>query len=119
MAPPLGELAAKLTERVVLRVSAFVVSKRLLQQIVHLCRCLFLHLVGGMGVGGKGESGTAVAQHAGYSLYIDSVLQGKGREGVPQIVEADMLQPRILEDLLMELYPSSETSNSRGTQLLI
>ncbi len=36
-----------------------------------------------MGVGGKGEPGAAVPQHAGYGLDIDSVLQGKGREGVP------------------------------------
>ena len=36
-----------------------------------------------MGVGGKGESGTAVSQHTGYGLYIDSVLQGEGCEGVP------------------------------------
>ena len=57
-----------------------------------------------MGVGGEGEPGTAVSQHAGYGLYIDAILQGKGREGVPQIMEADMLQPGILKDLLMELY---------------
>ena len=36
-----------------------------------------------MGIGGKGESGAAMTQHAGYSLDIDSVLQGKGSEGVP------------------------------------
>ena len=45
MAPPLGELSAKLTERVVLQFSAFVISERLFQQAPHLCRCLFLHLV--------------------------------------------------------------------------
>ena len=44
-----------------------------------------------MGVGGEGESGAAVSQHAGYGLYIDSVLQGKGREGMSEIMEADML----------------------------
>ena len=83
MAPPLGELSAKLTERVVLRFSAFVVLECLLQQVPHRCCCLFLYLVGGMGVGGEGEPGTAVPQHAGYSLDIDSVLQGKGRKGMP------------------------------------
>ena len=83
MAPPLGELSAKLTERVVLPVSAFLVSERLLQQAFHLCRCLLLHLVRGMSVGGEGESSTAVTQHAGYGLDIDSVLQGKGRKGMP------------------------------------
>ena len=74
--PPLGELSAKLTERVVLRFCALVASECLLQQISHRCRCLFLHLVRGVGVGGKGESGAAMTQHAGYSLDIDSVLQG-------------------------------------------
>ena len=49
-----------------------------------------------MGIGGKGESGAAVPQHAGYGLDIDTVLQGEGREGVPQIVEADVLQPGML-----------------------
>ena len=51
-------------------------SERLFQQASHLCRRLLLHLVCGVGVGG---------------------------EGVPQIMEADMLQPGILEDLLMQL----------------
>ena len=57
-----------------------------------------------MGVGGEGESGAAVSQHTGHGLDIDSVLQGQGREGVPQVVEVDMLHPGILKDLLMELY---------------
>ncbi len=50
MAPPLGELSAKLTERVVLRVSAFVVSECLLQQIAHLRCGLFLYFICGVGV---------------------------------------------------------------------
>jgi len=70
-------------------------SECLFQQIVHLCRCLFLYLVRGVGVGGEGESGAAVSQHTGYGFYIDSVLQGEGREGVPQVVEADVFQPGI------------------------
>ena len=85
-------------------VSAFWVSERLLQKASHLCRCLLLYLVGGVGVGSEGEPGTAVPQHAGYGLYIDSVLQGEGCEGVPQIMEADMFQSGILENLLMELH---------------
>ena len=52
-------------------------SECLLQQVSHLCRCLLLYLVGGMGVGGEGESCTAVSQHAGHGLDIDSVLQSK------------------------------------------
>ena len=57
-----------------------------------------------MGVGSEGESSAAVTQHTGYGLDIDSVLQGQGCEGMPQVVKTDMLQPRILEDLLMELH---------------
>ncbi len=79
-------------------------SECLFQQAPHLCCSLFLYLICGVGVGGEGESCTAMPQHTGYGLYIDALLQGKGCEGVPQIVEADMLQIGILEDLLMELY---------------
>ena len=61
-----------------------------------------------MGVGCEGESGTAVPQHAGHSFDINAVLQGQGREGMPQIVEADVFQPGILEDLLR--LPSSSSS---------
>ena len=79
-------------------------SERLLQQVPHLGRRLFLHLVRSMGVGGEGKSGAAVSQHTGYGFHIDSVLQGEGCEGVSEVVEADVLQPGILEDLLMELH---------------
>ena len=58
-------------------------SERLFQQVPHLCRRLFLYLVGGVGVGGEGEACTAVTQHTGHGLDIDSVLQGKGCKGVP------------------------------------
>ena len=61
----------------------FVRLECLFQQVPHLCRRLFLYLVRGVGVGGQGEPGAAVTQHAGYGLDIDSVLQGQGREGVP------------------------------------
>ncbi len=86
----------------------------MLQQISHLCRCLFLYLVCSMGVGGKGESGAAVSQHTGYGLYIDSVLQGEGSEGVSEVMEADVFQPGILEDLLMELYHRIGVVHSTG-----
>ena len=73
-------------------------SECLLQQIPHFCRRLLLHLVRSMGVGGEGETCAAEAQHTGHRFYIYAVLQGEGCEGVPQVVEADMLQPGILED---------------------
>ena len=90
------------------------VSECLLQQIPHRCRRLFLYLVGGVGVGGESEACAAVSQHAGHGFYIDSVLQGKGRECVPQIVEADMFQSGILKDLLMELYHRIGVVHSTG-----
>ncbi len=71
-------------------------SECLFLQISHLRRSLFLHLVCGMGVGGEGESSTAVAQHAGYGLDIDSVLQGKGREGVPEVMESELTKGNII-----------------------
>ena len=67
-----------------------------------------------MGVGGQGESGAAVSQHTGHGFDIDAVLQGKSCEGVAQIVEADMFQPSILEDLLMELYYRIGVVHSSG-----
>ena len=86
----------------------------LLQQVSHLCRRLLLHLIRSMGVGGEGESGTAVTQHAGHGFDIDSVLQGQGCEGVPQIMEADVFQSGILEDLLMELHHRIRVVHSAG-----
>ena len=58
------------------RYFVFVILECLLQQVSHRCCRLFLHLVRSVGIGGKGESGAAMTQHAGYSLDIDSVLQG-------------------------------------------
>ena len=48
------------------RYFAFVILECLLQQVSRFRRCLFLHLVRGMGVGGEGEPGTAVPQHHPY-----------------------------------------------------
>ena len=55
-----------------------------------------------MGVGSQGESCIVVSQHTGHRLYIYTVLQSHGCEGMPQIVEPDVFQPRVLQDLLMK-----------------
>ena len=73
-------------------------------EISHSFRCLILHLAGGVGVGSEGKACVIVAQHTGDRLDVHSVLQGQSSEGVPKIMEADMLQSSILEDLLVELY---------------
>lgn len=70
-------------------VFCFLVLDRLFQQASHLCRCLFLHLACSVGVGGQCEPGAAVSQHAGHGFDINSILQGKGCEGVPKLVEAE------------------------------
>ena len=67
------------------------------------CR-LILHLPGGVGIGTQGEPRVVVAQHTGHSLDVHAILQGQGGEGMPEIVEADVLQSGVPEDLLVELY---------------
>ena len=51
-----------------------------------------------MGVGAEGESGIVMAQHAGHGLHIHTVLQGRGGEGVAQIMEADVRQSRFVQN---------------------
>ena len=55
-----------------------------------------------MNIGAEGEPGIIVTQHGGYRLYIYAVLKGCdggcGGEGVPQVVEADMLTVCSLQD---------------------
>ena len=42
-----------------------------------------------MSIGVQGETCGEVAQHAGDGLYIHTVLQGYGSEGVAEVVESD------------------------------
>ena len=80
------------------------VSHHLAHEIPHGFRRLILHLPGGVGVGTQGEARIVVPQHTGDRFNIHSVLQGQGGEGMPEIVEADVLQSGVLEDLLVEFY---------------
>lgn len=75
----------------------------LTHEVSHGFRCLVLHLPGGVGVGAECESGVVVAQHAGDRLHVYAVLERQSRESVPEVVEANVLQPCILQDLFMEL----------------
>ena len=57
----------------------------------HGFRRLVLHLPGGVGVGAEREARVVVTQHTGDRLDIHAVLQGKGCEGVSEVVEPDVL----------------------------
>ena len=45
-----------------------------------------------MGVGVQGEACREVSQHPGHRLDVHTVLEGQGGEGVPEIVEPEVLQ---------------------------
>ena len=72
-------------------------------KVSHLLRCLFLHLPCGVGVGSQGEPCIVVSQHTGYCLHIHPILQSQGSEGVPEVMEPDVFQPRVLENFHVEL----------------
>ena len=59
----------------------------LLHEAAHSGGCLVLFLPGGVGVGPQGEPGVEVAQHGGYCFHIHTVLQGRGSEGVTEIMK--------------------------------
>ena len=67
----------------------------LLYEVPHGLGGFVLFLPGGVGVGAEGESGVVVAQHAGYRLDVHAVLQSRGCEGVPQIMEPDVFKSGI------------------------
>ena len=50
-----------------------------------------------MGIGVQGKPSREVTQHPGHRLDIHSVLQSQGGEGVPEVVEPDLRQPRPLQ----------------------
>ena len=65
---------------------------------------LILLLLCSVGIGAEGESGIIVAQHTGYGLYIHAVLQGRGSEGMSQIMEPDVRESGVFQNFLMEVY---------------
>ena len=50
-----------------------------------------------MGVSVQGEACGVVAQHTGYGLYVHTVLQGQGGEGVAEVMKSDSFQSRPLQ----------------------
>ena len=76
----------------------------LFHECPHGLGCLVLLLPRGVGVGAEGKSGIVMAQHAGHSLHVHTVLQGRGGEGMTEIMEADVWESGVFQDLLMEVY---------------
>ena len=76
----------------------------LLHEVAHGGSRLVLLLASGVGVGPQSEPSVEMAQHGGYSFYIHTVLQGRGSEGVTEIVESEVFQSGILQDLLVEVH---------------
>ena len=76
----------------------------LLHEAAHGGGRLVLLLTRGVGVGPQGEPGVEVAQHRGYCFHIHTVLQGRGSEGVTEIMESEVLQPSVHQDLLVEVH---------------
>ena len=76
----------------------------LLHEAAHGGGRLVLLLTRGVGVGPQGEPGVEVAQHRGYCFHIHTVLQGRGSEGVTEIMKSEVLQPGVLENLLVEIH---------------
>ena len=45
-----------------------------------------------------------MAVDRGYCFHIHTVLQGRGSEGVTEIMESEVLQPSVHQDLLVEVH---------------
>ena len=82
----------------------FLPLSNLLQKAAHNGSGFVLFLPGSVGVGAQGETGVEVAQHGGHCFHIHTVLQGRGSEGVTEIVESEVFQSGILQDLLVEVH---------------
>ena len=76
----------------------------LLHEATHGGSCLVLFLSGSIGVGPQGETRVEVAKYGGHCFHIHTVLQGRGSEGVTEIVESEVLQPSVHQDLLVEVH---------------
>ena len=82
----------------------FLSLSNLLHEAAHSGSSFVLLLASGVGVGPQSEPSVEMAQHGGYSFYIHTVLQGRGSEGVTEIVESKVFQSGILQDLLVEVH---------------
>ena len=68
-----------------------------------ICLRFLLHLLRHVGVDIQRKLRRVVAQHPGYRLWVDSILQGHCGEGPAEVVEADvLLDPGPLQQLLVD-----------------
>ena len=86
------------------RLFFFLPLQHLFHEVPHGGRRLVLLLPGCVDVGTQGESRIEAAQHRGYSFQVHSVLESRGGEGVPEIMEPEMPQPCIPQNFLMEVH---------------
>ena len=82
----------------------FLSLSNLLHEAAHSGSGFVLFLASGVGVGPQSEPSVEVAQHGGHCFHIHTVLQGRGSEGVTEIVESEVFQSGILQDLLVEVH---------------
>ena len=74
---------------------------RLPYHISHRIRRFPHHVRRGVGVGAESEARAVMSQGAGQGLHIHPVLQRERGEGMPEIVEPDMLSTDGFQDLLV------------------
>ena len=79
----------------------------LLHEATHGGSCLVLFLSGSIGVGPQGETRVEVAKYGGHCFHIHTVLQGRGSEGVTEIVESEVLQPASIKIFLWRFTTES------------
>ena len=82
----------------------FFCSHHLCHEAAHFFCGLLLHLPCDVGVGAEGEARVVVPEHTADGFDVHPVLECHGRERMTQVVELDMLQPRVLEDPLVKCY---------------
>ena len=78
-------------------------SHHLCHEITHLFGGTFLHLPRDMGVSAEREACVEVTEHTRYRFHIHAVLQCQGRECVSQVMKSQILQPCILQNLLVDV----------------
>ena len=55
-----------------------------------------------MGVGAEGEAGVVVAEDGGHGFHVYAILEGKGSEGVAEVVQVDVREASGLENFVVD-----------------
>ncbi len=76
-----------------------------------------------VGIGAQSKDSVEVPKHGGDSFHVHAVLQGGGGEGVPEIVESEMLQSSVFQDFFVEIHHDVRvvhlSGQGRGEQIWI